>query len=80
MSNPVTFTAVFEELSPEDGGGFHAYVEELPGAISQGDTLEEARENLADAIRTLLDAHRQLAAEASPGHAVIREPISISAA
>lgn len=77
MSEQITFTAVFEELSPEEGGGYHAYVEELPGAITQGDTLDEARENLADAIRTILEAHRQLAAEASAGHVVIREPISI---
>jgi predicted RNase H-like HicB family nuclease len=42
----LTFTAVFEEVPPGEGGGYCAYVEELPGANTQGDTLEEARENL----------------------------------
>ncbi len=39
---PMEFTAVFERV-PE---GYIAFVEELPGANTQGDTLEEARENL----------------------------------
>lgn len=53
-----TLTAVFEEVSPTDGGGYVAYAEELPGAISQGDTLEEARENLRDAVGMLLETIR----------------------
>jgi len=76
----VTFTAVFQELTAEEGGGYHAYVEELPGAITQGDTLNEARDNLADAIREILLAHRELAAEESGAHVVIREPISVASA
>ena len=51
----VTLTAVFEEVPASDGGGFVAYTEDLPGAISEGDTLEEARENLRDAIALLLE-------------------------
>ena len=39
-------TAVFEKV-PE---GYIAFVEELPGANTQGDTLEEARENLREAV------------------------------
>jgi predicted RNase H-like HicB family nuclease len=50
----MTLTAVFEEVHESDGGGFVAYTEELPGAISEGDTLEEARNNLRDAIVLLL--------------------------
>ena len=49
------FTAVFEE-APE--GGYTAFVEELPGAISQGETIEEARENLREAIQLILEANR----------------------
>lgn len=52
-----TFTALFEE-APE--GGYTAFVEELPGAISQGETLEEARENLKEAIQLIMDANREL--------------------
>jgi len=51
------FTAVFEEA---EEGGYTAFVEELPGAISQGETLEEARENLQEAIQLVLEANRAL--------------------
>lgn len=55
----LTLTAVFEAVTEEEGGGYVAYCEELPGAITQGDTLEEARENLNDAIKELIAANRQ---------------------
>jgi predicted RNase H-like HicB family nuclease len=51
------FTAVFEQV-PE---GYIAFVEELPGANTQGATLEETRENLAEAVELILDANRTLA-------------------
>ena len=50
-------TAVYIEV-PE---GYIAFVEELPGANTQGDTLEEARENLREAVQMVLDANRELA-------------------
>ena len=53
----VALTAIFEEVRETEGGGYVAYVEELPGAISEGDTLEEARENLRDAIALLLEVN-----------------------
>ena len=49
-------TAVFEQV-PE---GYIAFVEELPGANTQGATLDEARENLAEAVELVLDANRVL--------------------
>jgi predicted RNase H-like HicB family nuclease len=49
--------AVFEEIPESEGGGYLAYAEELPGAISEGDTMDEARENLRDAIELLLEAN-----------------------
>jgi predicted RNase H-like HicB family nuclease len=52
------FTAVVEE-APE--GGYTAFVPELPGAISQGETIEEAGENLNEAIQLIIDADRELA-------------------
>ncbi|MEO6331239.1 MAG: type II toxin-antitoxin system HicB family antitoxin [Gemmatimonadaceae bacterium] len=73
-----TFTAVFEQVSASDGGGYHAYVEELPGAITQGSTLDEARVNLQDAVRTLLDANRALAEETHAGKDVIRESLAVA--
>jgi predicted RNase H-like HicB family nuclease len=69
-------TAVFEKV-PE---GYVAFVEELPGANSQGATLEEARENLAEAVELVLDANRTLSEELLGGRSVIRERIDVPAA
>ena len=73
-------TAVFEEVPTVEGGGYTAYVEELPGAISEGDTLEEARENLRDAVELLLEANRSLTGQARTGKKVMREKIRVSVA
>jgi predicted RNase H-like HicB family nuclease len=51
------FTAVYEKV-PE---GNIAFVEDLPGANTQGATLDEARENLAEAVQLILEANRQTA-------------------
>jgi predicted RNase H-like HicB family nuclease len=53
----LTLIAVFEEVSESEGGGYVAYAQELPGAISEGDSLEEASENLRDAITLLLETN-----------------------
>lgn len=74
------FTAVYEEVPKEEGGGYVAYVEELPGAITQGESLEEARDNLRDAIELLLETNRALARETQAGHKVIHEQIAVSVA
>ena len=71
----VQFTAVFREV-PE---GYVAFVEELPGANTQGSTLDEARANLEEAVALVLEANRALAREDLDGADVIREPIKISA-
>jgi len=68
-------TAVFRKV-PE---GYIGFIEELPGANTQGATLEEARENLAEAVELVLGANRTLAEEAIAGQEVIREPLIISA-
>ncbi len=62
----IKLTAVFQKV-PE---GYIAFVEELPGANTQGDTLEEARENLKEAIEMVSDANRQLAEESLVGQTV----------
>jgi predicted RNase H-like HicB family nuclease len=69
------FTAVFRQV-PE---GYIAFVEELPGANSQGATLEEARENLREAVQLVLEANRALAEEELEGVEAIREPLKVSA-
>ena len=70
------FTAVFRQF-PE---GYAAFVEELPGANTQGATLEEARANLLEAVTMVLEANRELAEEELRGQEVIREPLSLGTA
>lgn len=68
------FNAVYEK----DGDWWVASAVEIPGAFSQGHTIEEARENLRDAIRELLLARRELAnAELAGKESVVREALSI---
>jgi len=72
----MTFTAVFRRFP----GGYAAFVEELPGANTQGATLEEARANVLEAARMVMEANRQLAEEELRGQEVIREPLLLGAA
>lgn len=69
----IKLTAVFQKV-PE---GYIAFVEELPGANTQGATLEEARTNLHEAIELILEANRYLAEESLVGQDVIREPLHV---
>jgi len=69
------FTAVYER----EGAWWIGYVEELPGANSQGKTIEEVRRNLKEAVELILDANRKLARRASRGRRVIREELKIVA-
>jgi predicted RNase H-like HicB family nuclease len=68
-------TAVFRKVPT----GYVAFVEELPGANTQGATLEEARANLREAVELVLDANRALTEEDLSGADVIREPFRLSA-
>ena len=70
----VTYTAVFVE---DADGGYSAWIEEIPGANSQGDTLEEARVNLRDALRLLLEENRVYSDELAASRRVIREPFAL---
>ena len=68
-------TAVFRQV-PE---GYIGFVEELPGANTQGATLDEARANLQEAAALVLEANRALAEEELQGADVIREPLRLTA-
>lgn len=71
----IQFTAVFRKV-PE---GYIGFVEELPGANTQGATLDEARVNLQEAVELVLDANRALAQEELGTADVIREPFRLTA-
>lgn len=72
----VELTAVFLK-APE--GGYVAFVEELPGANTQGETLEEARDNLREAVELVLETRRAEIEEYLAGATVVRERLLLSA-
>ena len=64
-------TAVYQEVP----GGYVGFIEELPGANTQGADLDETRRNLAEAVDLILNANRQLAEEALAGQKVISRSV-----
>ncbi len=68
------FTVVFEQ----EGEWWLGYVEELPGANTQGQTLEEVRENLKEAVQLIVEANRELARRETEGKNVIREELMVA--
>jgi len=72
--NLMQLTAVFIQV-PE---GYIAFVEELPGANTQGTTLDEARENLQEAVALVLEANRELAERSLTGQTVTKEPFILA--
>ena len=67
------FTAVYEHR----GEWWIGYVEELPGANTQGRTLDEARENLREAVQLIIEANRELARREAEGRTVVREELTV---
>ena len=67
----ITLTAVYRKV-PE---GYIGFVEELPGANTQGITIEEVRENLKEAVDLVIETNRALAREWVDGDEIIREKI-----
>jgi len=64
-------TAVFEK-SPQ---GYIGYVEELPGANTQGATMEETKANLIEAVKLVIEANRQLTEEDISGKEILKQPL-----
>lgn len=73
MSTPLTI--IFEEA---EEGGYTATIAEFPGAISEGDTIEEAREMVLDALKELMAARREIAIKESGGRRIV-ETFDLSA-
>jgi predicted RNase H-like HicB family nuclease len=72
----IDLTAVFQKVTE----GYIGFVEELPGANTQGATLEETRANLEEAVALVLEANRELSEESLKGQSFIREPFHVCAA
>jgi len=58
------YSITIEPLPDADGGGFVAFVPDLPGCMSDGETPEQALANVLDAIEAWIEAARDM------GHAV----------
>ncbi len=74
MTHPHTFTAVYQH----DGDWWIGWIEELPGAIAQEHTLDEARESLREVIPLILEARREVAHADAQGVPQIREALTVS--
>ncbi len=68
------FTAVFEQ----DGEWWIGYLGELAGANTQRRTLDEARKNLKEAVRLVIEANRELARRETAGREVVRETLLVA--
>ena len=69
----VNVTAVFRKV-PE---GYIGYIEEIPGANTQGTTLEETRENLKEALKLVLETNREIAEKEIEKDEILRESLSV---
>jgi predicted RNase H-like HicB family nuclease len=70
----MSFTAIFQKV-PE---GYIGFIEELPGANTQGRTIDEVRENLHEAVALIIEANRNLAEEEILGKDFIRESFEVT--
>jgi predicted RNase H-like HicB family nuclease len=68
------FTAVYKKT----GTWYLGWIEEIPGANTQGRTLKEVKENLKEALSLILAANRELHRKAAFGKGVIREQVAVS--
>lgn len=68
------FTAVYRKV----GDWWAAYVEELPGANTQGRTLQEARENLREAVQLIIEVNRENHERDGGGAEIIREDLVVT--
>jgi predicted RNase H-like HicB family nuclease len=70
----VKLTGVFQQ----EGDWWMGYCEELPGANTQGRSLEEARENLKEAVQLVLEANREIARREGKGKEIVREELTVA--
>lgn len=75
MKVDIKFTAVFEEA---EEGGYIAYLEEMPGVNTQGETLEETKVNLEEAFKLIVETQRLLQKEDYKSKKVIKEVFELA--
>ena len=72
MDKKINLTAVFEKA---EEGGYIAYIEEIPGVNTQGETILEAKENLYEALQLVLEVNRELSQKGSLSKNVVKESL-----
>ena len=75
MKAKIKLTAVFQEA---EEGGYIAFIEELPGVNTQGDTLDEAKANLLEAMELVMDTRRKLSEEELKNTRFIKESLDLA--
>ncbi len=71
MPEPIGFTAVYQQ----DGPWIVSWIVEIPGVMSQGATLDEARANLLDALELTLDVRREQAVQSESERPVVHREV-----
>ncbi len=74
MKADIKFNLIIE---PDAEGGFFAFIEEMPNVCSQGETIEEVKENLKDALELVLNAQREISRKKGYHKNVIREELHL---
>ena len=74
MKTKLKLTAVFEEA---EEGGYITFIEELPGVNSQGETIEEAKSNLLEAMHMVLESHREISEKAIANKKITKETLEL---
>ena len=67
-------TAVYKK----SGKWYLGWIEEIPGVNTQGETLQETKENLKEALLLILETNKMLSQKALIGQKVIREALSFA--
>jgi predicted RNase H-like HicB family nuclease len=69
------FTAIIEQ---GESGWYVGQIEEVPAAISQGETIEELKANLLDALKLILDTNKEITEQEYSGKDVIIEELELT--
>lgn len=75
MKTKLKLTAVFEEA---EEGGYIAFIEELPGVNTQGETLEESKANLLEALDLVMESQRELSEKEQGNRKFIKESLEFA--
>ncbi len=68
MAKVLSYKVIFE---PAEEGGYTVYVPSLPGCISEGDTYQEALDNIKEAIEGWIEVSREFGDEIPPSDVII---------